>query len=391
MKKFRVFAAFGAALICMAFAKISAYAKPGDVIGKVYSTDIIAKIDNLNAPSYCIDGKTAIILEELADNDLNLNYAIKVKYDDDARRLDVTMESSKGCWGKEYEEIKRGTPGKIVGEVYETDIKVVFNGYEIEGMNIGGRTAVAIEDLGLVGGINEEFGYSKYRCKATWKADERIIALDFIDKESSFSVYNYGHSLKYSFNDNILTAEFDRMANYVSEISEFVVSEEFKNDANVLKPLYFDDGTTKTEIGFTYVEHDTVDDSFLQKYYITDSEFFKEFTDNISDGTKPVLEEALKVLDDKINYAVLDTFETEDFYVLTVELLQVEDHNDVAFVLLKKMGGYGKIYGGSTSYSEMKIEKTGKNVIKIGYPTADPHGKTAMLYCEFNLNNYFVK
>ena len=103
--------------------------------------------------------------------------------------------------------------------------------------------------------------------------------------------------------------------------------------------------------------------------------------------------EAFKLLDDKVNYATLDTFETKDFYVVTVQLLEVEGGwNDIAYVLVKKTGGYGKIYGGSTHYSERVVEQTGENVIKIGEgPTADPHGKPAILYCELNLNNYFVK
>ena len=144
MKKLKLFMILMLALFCVAFAKTSVLAKNGDVIGKVYSTDILAKIDGLNAPSYNIGGKTAIIIEELADVNSSLTYAINMKYDDVTRRLDVTMESSAGFWGEQYDEIKRGKVGKVVGDIYETDIKVYFNGYEINGMNIGGRTAVAI-------------------------------------------------------------------------------------------------------------------------------------------------------------------------------------------------------------------------------------------------------
>ncbi len=393
MKKVKFFVLLGVALVCLVFAKMSVYAKNGDVIGKIYSTDIIAKIDGLNAPSYNIGGKTAIIIEELADKNSGLSYAINAKYNDSQRRLDVTMNSSGGFWGEQYDEIKRGTVGKIVGDVYETDIKVYFNGYEIEGMNIGGRTAVAIEDLGKIGGINEEFGYSKYRCKAKWNEEERIIALDFIDEKDSFSTYDYGNFLKYTINDNVISAEFDRMAICTSEIAESNYSEEFSKDVNVLKPLYFDDGKEKTEIGFMYIEADTVDNYTIYRQYITKPEFLKETTDNIHDGKTPTVVEAFEFLDDKVNYEILETFETEDFYIVAVELLKVEGYwNDIAYVLVKKTGGFGKIYSGSTYYRERVIEKTGENVIMIGEgPTADPQGKPAILYCEFNLNNYFVK
>ncbi len=393
MKRVKLFVMLGVAFLCVAFAKTGVYAKTGDVIGKIYSTDIIAKIDGLNAPSYNIGGKTAIVIEELADKNSSLTYAIKAKYDDDARRLDVTMSSSKGFWGEQYNEIKRGTVGTVLGDVYETDIRVYFNGYEIEGMNIGGRTAVAIEDLGSVGGINEEFGYSKYRCTATWNADERMIALDFIDERNKFSVYDYGNFLKYNFNDNVITAQFDRMADCTSEIAESNVSEEFAKDVNILKPLYFDDGKEKTEVGFMYIESDTVDDRVSQKRYITKPELLLEITNNIYDGEVPTAEEAFEFLDDKVNYATLDTIETEDFYVAAVKLLKVEgNNNDIVYVLIKKTGGFGKIYSGSTHYEEREIRKTGENIIEIGEgPTADPHGNPSMLYCEFNLNNYFVK
>ncbi len=393
MKKFKFFIMLSVVLICIFFTKSSIFAENGDVIGKIYSTDIIAKIDGLNAPSYNIGGKTAVIIEELADKNSSLTYAISIKYDDAERRLDVTMGSSKGFYGEQYDEIKRGRVGKILGNIYETDIKVYFNGYEIEGMNIGGRTAVAIEDLGLVAGINEEFGYSKYRCKATWKPDERIIALDFIDNSCYFSVYDYGNSLKYKINDNIITAEFDRMASYHSEIVASNFSEEFKNDVNVLKPLYFDNGEEKTEVGFMYLEEDTVENSLLEKLYITQPDILKHITEKIHDGKTPSVEDAFKFLDDKVNYEILGKLETEDFYVVTVKDLNCDGTgNDIVYVLVKKTGGYGKIYSGSTYYKERVVEKTGENIIEIGEgPTADPHGKPVMMYCELNLNNYFVK
>lgn len=392
MKKIKMSMILSVILICIFFAESTVFAKTGDVIGKIYSTDIIAKIDGLNAPSYNIGGKTAIVIEELADKNSNLYYAVNMKYDDASRRLDVTMNSSGGFYGEQYDEIKRGKVGKIVGDVYETDIKVYFNGYEINGMNIGGRTAVAIEDLGLIGGINEQFGYSKYRCRATWNPDEKIIALDFIDNKNYFSEFDYGNSLKYKINDNVITAEFDRMAKYNSEIVEENLTEEFKKEVNVLKPLYFDDGTEKREVGFTYIESDTVDGGVFNKMYITKPELMKELTD-MHDGKTPSSEEAFDFLNDDVNYKTLDILETEDFYVATVKILKNEEPwNDIAYVIIKKTGGYGKIYGGSTYYRDRVVVKTGENIIEIGEgPTADPHGKPVMMYCEFNLNNYFVK
>lgn len=395
MKKIKLLFIFCMTFACVIFFGTCVYAKNGDVIGKIYSTDILAKIDGLNAPSYNIGGRTAVIIEELADRNSTLNYAVYAKYDDNARRLDVQMSSSQGFWGEQYDKIVRGKAGEILGYVYETDIKVYVNGYEIMGMNIGGKTAVAIEDLGFVGGINEQFGYSKYRCKANWDAENRIIALDFIDQNMLFSTYDYGTNLAYHINDNVISADFDRMNDCYSFIEDETLSDTFLNEPNVLKPLYFDDGNEKTEIGFMYVEKGSEED-YIYPYgmhYITKPELLKEKTSKMFDGKTPTAEEAFKTLDDKVNYETLDKLETEDFYVLTVKCLKIEAKNgDIAYVAVKKTGGYSKIYVGSTLYNESTVTKTGENIVVIGLaPYADPHGKPATLNCEFNLNNYTIK
>ena len=128
-------------------------------------------------------------------------------------------------------------------------------------------------------------------------------------------------------------------------------------------------------------------------HYITKPELLKEKTSKMFDGKTPTAEEAFKALDDKVNYETLDKLETEDFYVLTVKCLEIEAKNgDIAYVAVKKTGGYSKIYSGSTLYNKSTVTKTGENTVIIGLaPYADPHGKPATLNCEFNLNNYTIK
>ena len=111
MKRTKTIMLLRAVLLCVCSVASSVFSKNGAATGKIYSTDIIAKIDGLNAPSYNIGGKTAIIIEELADKNSNLTYAVNMKYDDANRRLDVTMNSSKGFYGEQYDEIKRGKGG----------------------------------------------------------------------------------------------------------------------------------------------------------------------------------------------------------------------------------------------------------------------------------------
>ncbi|UKI35633.1 MAG: hypothetical protein L6V93_16175 [Clostridiales bacterium] len=138
------------------------------------------------------------------------------KYDDSARTLNVRMESSKNFWSEAYDEIKRGKVGKILGDVYENRYKSLHK--RVRNRRYEHRrkkTAIAIEDLGKIGGVNENFGYSKYRCTAKWDAENKIIALDFIDPGLNFSVFDYGANLVYTASDNVISAKFDRM-NYIT-------------------------------------------------------------------------------------------------------------------------------------------------------------------------------
>ncbi|MBQ7097398.1 MAG: hypothetical protein IJN96_04905, partial [Clostridia bacterium] len=47
---------------------LSVSAKPGDIAGKIYSTDIIAYVNDKPIESYNIGGKTAIIMEDLDES-----------------------------------------------------------------------------------------------------------------------------------------------------------------------------------------------------------------------------------------------------------------------------------------------------------------------------------
>lgn len=92
-----------------------------------------------------------------------VNYGFEIWYEDESRKLTVNSNSGRG-----YGEcdVKRGTVGEITGEIYETDIKEVFNAKEVPGYNIGGKTTICIEDLGTVTDESKNFayGYSDYMC-----------------------------------------------------------------------------------------------------------------------------------------------------------------------------------------------------------------------------------
>ena len=61
MKKI-IFAAAAASMLIASSACADAE-NVGDVIGEIYSTDILATVDNVPIPSYNIGGRTVIVLE----------------------------------------------------------------------------------------------------------------------------------------------------------------------------------------------------------------------------------------------------------------------------------------------------------------------------------------
>lgn len=143
----------------------------GDVIGEVYSTDILATVDGVPIPSYNIGGRTAIILEDLR------SYGFGVEWNPDDRTLRVLTDYMPEA--PQTPEVRRGSVGETVGNVLYTDITAYVNGIKINSYNIGGYTCACIEDLGeLTDEYNREFGYSDYNFNYEWNPDERTVALN---------------------------------------------------------------------------------------------------------------------------------------------------------------------------------------------------------------------
>ena len=146
---------------------IPTFAANGDISGHIYSTDIRAFINGIEVESYNIGGKTAVVIEDLFGERTHL-----CQYNDDTRTLKFS-----GLAPSFLEEGKNKgdyAPGTIIGNVYETDIKTSVYDVVIPSYNIGGKTAVAIEDLGY----NGEF--SPIGGKFIWDDKERTISLEFL-------------------------------------------------------------------------------------------------------------------------------------------------------------------------------------------------------------------
>ena len=159
MKKF--ICAGTLAMAVLLSAGTASYARTGDVVGHIYTTDIYAYMNDIPVSSYNIGGKTAVILEDVTKYH---------SYDNNTRTLTVSS--------LDYDNIvsgalvSYGTLGIEIGNIYETDIKTYVCGKQVTAYNIGGKTAVALEDLG---GYNS---YSDIGCKYNWNDSTRTIRFE---------------------------------------------------------------------------------------------------------------------------------------------------------------------------------------------------------------------
>ena len=136
----KIFSTIAAAAAIIS-AGTAASAAVGNVVGNVYSTDILATVNGEPIPSYALDGKTAIALRDLE------HYGFSVYYSESSRLAQANLDMHSI---KEYTPIEgaeRGTVGEITGNIYESDITAYINREPVSSYNIGGRLVVVIEDI----------------------------------------------------------------------------------------------------------------------------------------------------------------------------------------------------------------------------------------------------
>ncbi len=114
------------------------------IIGAAYATDIQAYVDHWLVPSYNIDGYTAVLVRDLE------NFGFTVLWDEAQKTVSFYRDFAKPLTPKVpvYENRPVGTK---LYDVYQTDIRTFFRGTEIPSYNIGGRTAVRLRDIAMVG------------------------------------------------------------------------------------------------------------------------------------------------------------------------------------------------------------------------------------------------
>jgi hypothetical protein len=167
--KLRLFALLLIALLFAIVPKTVMAQRIGDVIGHALHTDIVAFIGEHPIRSYNIDGRTAVVAEDLAD------YGFDVLWDADSRFLIVSRLSSLPLGSPQPSYVPEGISPDLIGvraySVLYTDIVVSYVvtsalNVTVIGFNIGGRTLVFMDDLA------EAFGETYI-----WCSDSRTLSL----------------------------------------------------------------------------------------------------------------------------------------------------------------------------------------------------------------------
>ncbi len=262
MKKLKMFLLLSVVVVFMVFCQSSVCAKNGDVIGKIYSTDIRAYINGIQVQSYNIGGKTAVVIEDIFKE--NTHQCI---YDDSTRSLKF-FSLNPDCLVEEKVQNKQN-PGKIIGNIYETDIKTSVYDVTIPSYNIGGKTAVAMEALGY----NGEF--SPIGGKFIWDEKERTISLEFLYQRLAVISYNKNIILTANEDMTEMTATFEQVFHCGGSQEQF----NFPDHANTtgVVPIKAEGET----IGY-YFRRPSKDNTFTAFTY-----YYREKTEEAEKNFKP--------------------------------------------------------------------------------------------------------
>ncbi len=349
-----------------------------NIEGHIYSTDILTFVNGKPIDGYNIGGRTVVIAEDLT------GYGFGVEYDDESRILRIISYFNHGF--KDVEEIPRGKVGNILGNIYKTDISVYYNGILVKGHNIGGRTAICIEELGDTSDSpNADYGFSQYLGKSVWNPEKRTISYEsYIKNESEI----LGISRVYHrFKDNIIYTYADDFC----AVSEFLADEDneftgmYTYSAGIgmskysIKPLYFDNHGEFVKIGQSVLNPNNTQNEAL--IFIEDTESVKEMIKTFKNSRKSH-DEAMEYFASESK--IIEKIENDDYTVLMTH----HETEGILFIYINKQGGFivDRFF---SAYSDREVkmwfdesgENSGPNtVVHSVYPFAGPHGTTTAQY-----------
>lgn len=326
----------------------SVFATNGDIAGHIYSTDIRACINGVWVDSYNIGGKTAVVIEDI----IRWN-SYEYIYDDNTRTLKIfSLKPYCLVEGKAQNKTK---PGKVMGNIYKTDIKTLVYDVVVPTYNIGGKTAVAIEDLGY----DKEF--SPIGGKYIWNGEERTISLEFL--YSKWGEFSEDKDITISFNEAMTEAnatfeekfhcgggkEHFKFPDYVTDDSEIETVSPIKADGEIIGYYFRRPSEANKYTAFTY-------------YY---PEKVKEAEKNYIPEPKKTIEEIISHFNNNHIGGYIERFDAEDYSFVyysmagtswtAYNLLQVYD--DGTYI------DYGKIiYTQNRAPRDLVIDKENEKV-----------------------------
>ncbi len=296
-------ALFLVAVIMMA-ASVTGFAANGDIVGKIYSTDIQACINGVWVDSYNIGGLTAVIVEDITN---------QYRYYDDFRTLIIDDFAPERLVSGTNQSSQ--TPGKVVGNLYESDIKTYFRGKGLSSFSLNGKTAVIIEELGMNNAFSETGG-----CYI-WNPELRTITLE--------SAYRYPYSMRNMLEDtgyNIILNQSDYTYRLEAEpvpaplTGGYILLEQEIPD-NAMIPVTYKGEIIGYRCRFPELIMETDQEGIRASREVqTTVEYF--FAEKVEDmifraGTvTPTVEDWLNYFKRHTQSQILDQFETEDYLFL---------------------------------------------------------------------------
>lgn len=134
-----------------------------EIIGHALYTEVVAEIDGAPIASYNVAGRTAVMVQDLAQ------YGFYIYWNEEAKAAYVWPGALQpgGIPEKNPNFVPQPPEGKVgdpAYPIYASDVKVYVAGEEKESFNIGGHVMVYLSDLTAYGDV-------------TWNAEEKVASL----------------------------------------------------------------------------------------------------------------------------------------------------------------------------------------------------------------------
>ena len=350
---------------------ITCSAKNGDITGTIYSTDILATVNGTPVESFNIGGKTAIILEDLT------KLGAEASYDNSLRTLLMNMIHINP--NPVMAEVQRGTVGKVLGNLYESDIVTYYNGIPLQTFSLNGRMAAVLEEIG------KDNDYSAYGAKFVWDGGSRTIKLDCLtDNSAEADKIIRAKGLFYKIKD-------DKLLFYKNDtnISDVIRNYNwFYNENKSTYPLYYNGNVIAEFFPFLPKEFskdkngkDIIKDSALCKYIFFD---LKKLSDISLNSEKPTCNEVLVYFMNAYGGVTVNIYGKKSFTLLAIMRYTTFEDKTYQLVCVDNLSGDYHDYA-----KEIPLFRLNGDIYNFTNVSVDDDNETAKV--EIDSNTYIIE